>query len=287
MSKDDKVLSCFYSVHINGKALSQDRRECIESISFNELDDGSDTMTLVISDPEFKYIEDNIFVEEVPVHAQSGWWGETHRRTFDGYISAIDITFPEEGYPRLSILCLDGSHRMNRKEKTRSWDNVTRADVVKIIAKEYGFKCVVQSGYTFTKEDTISQSGVTDIEFCENLASEERDLFKCKLIGDTLYYVKKGLLASPSATVYYKTGDFDVLSFSPKINKETRKEEIESADVNTDDKSTDYASASDDTTAREVQGDPMQTDSELPSSPDSSSDSLNYKYNPETGEWST
>lgn len=272
----DSVLSCYYTVHINGSVLSKDRKECIESIAIDELDDGSNTCTIVVNDPEFRYIEDNIFIEEATVFIELGWWGETHRVTFFGYVSALDITFPESGYPQLSIFCLDNSHVMNREKKTRSWDNVTSADVVKKIAAEYGFKCVVQSGYTFTKEDTISQSGVTDIEFCENLAGDERDLFRCKLIGDTLYYTKKGLLASPSATAYYKKGTFDVISFSPKINKETRQEKITSSDINTNTKSTDSATASDSTTAREVQGEPVQT---------SSKPTTSYKYNPQTGKW--
>ena len=274
----DKVLSCYYNIHLNGKALSKDRRECIESISMEELDDGSDTCTILVNDPEFKYIEDNIFVEEATVFVEFGWWGDTHRDTFFGYISAIDITFPENGYPQLSIYCLDNSHLMNRKKKTRSWDNVTRAQVVKKIAAEYGFKCVIQSGYSSTKEDSISQSGVTDIEFCENLAGEERDLYKCKLIGNTLYYVKKGILAKSSATVSYKKGDYDVISISPKINKETRQESIEKSDINTNTKSTDSAVASDSTTAREVQGSSVKTSS-------SSSSSSGYKYNTKTGKW--
>ena len=270
------VLSCYYNIHIHGSPLSKDRKECIQSVSIEELDDGSDTCTIVVNDPEFKYIEDSIFIEEATVYVEFGWWGETHRDTFFGYISAVDIVFPEEGYPQLSLFCLDNSHIMNRKKKTRSWDNVTRADVVKKIAAEYGFKCVVQSGYSSTKEDSISQSGVTDIEFCENLAGEERDLFKCKLVGNTLYYVKKGLLSSPKKTVYYKKGDFDVISFSPKINKETRQESIEKADINTNTKSTDSAVASDSTTAREVQGESVQT---------SSKPSVGYKYNTTTGKW--
>lgn len=270
------VLSCYYIIHLNGKELSKDRKECIQSVSFDELDDGSNTCSIVISDPEFKYIEDNIFIEEATVYVEFGWWGETHRDTFFGYVSAIDITFPDSGYPQLTVFCLDNSHIMNRKKKTRSWDNVRRADVVKKIAAEYGFKCVIQSGYSSPKEDTISQSGVTDIEFCENLAGEERDLYKCKLIGDTIYYVKKGLLASPKATVYYKTGDYDVINFSPKINKETRQESIDKADINTNTKKTDSATASDSTTAREVQGEPVKT---------SEKQSLGYKYNPKTGKW--
>lgn len=271
-----EVLSCYYNVHINGVPISKDRKERIASISINEADDGSDTCTIVVEDPEFTYIEDNIFIEEATVYVEFGWWTDTHRDTFFGYISAIDISFPENGYPQLSIFCLDVSHLMNRKKKTRSWDNVTRADVVKKIAAEYGFKCVIQSGYSSTKEDSISQSGVTDIEFCENLAGEERDLYKCKLIGDTLYYVKKGILQSSSATVSYKKGDYDVISFSPKINKETRQESIDKADINTNTKATDSATASDSTTAREVQGEPVKT---------SSKQSLGYKYDTKTGKW--
>ena len=86
-----EVLSCYYNVHINGSPISVDRKECIESISLDELDDGSDTCTIVVSDPEFKYIEDAIFIEEATVYVEFGWWGDTHRDTFFGYISAVDI----------------------------------------------------------------------------------------------------------------------------------------------------------------------------------------------------
>lgn len=270
------VLSCYYNIHINGNPLDEGRRGCIESISIEELDNGSNTCTLVVNDPEFKYIGDNIFIEEATINIEFGWWGHTYRDTFSGYISAIDISFPEDGYPKMSLFCLDNSHLMNRKRKTRSWDKVTRADVVKKIAAEYGFKYVIQSGYSSTVEDYISQSGVTDIEFCENLAGEERDLYKCKLIGDTLYYVKREILGSPKATVYYKSGDFDVISFSPRINKETRQETIDKADINTDTKVTDSATASDSTTARETQGTSVKT---------SSKPSAGYQYDPKTGDW--
>ena len=148
---------------------------------------------------------------------------------------------------------------MNRKKKKRSWDNVTRADVVKKIAQEYGFKCEVEKDYTFTKEDTISQSDVTDIEFCENLAGEERVPFMCKLVGKTLYYVKKGLLKDPSSTLYYKKYPYDVVSFSPRITKETIKEETSSANVDTTNKKVDSSTSNKDNTNRDVQGDPVNT----------------------------
>ena len=254
-----KVLSCYWNVTINGKQLDKARKECIESIDIEEQCDGSDTCTVVVNDPNFYFIEDNIFIEEATISVVMGWHGDTHRVNFKGYISAIDISFPESGFPVLSIFCLDNSHVMNRKKQKRSWDNVTRADVVKKIAQEYGFKCVVESGYSFKTEDTISQSDTTDIEFCENLAGEERDPFMCKLIGDTLYYVKKGVLKDPVSTVYYKKFPYDVISFSPKINKETKKEEVSSADINTDTKTVDSSTATDDSTSRDVQGEPVKS----------------------------
>lgn len=253
-----KVLSCYWNVFINGKEIDKSRKECIDSIDIVEQCDGSDTCTLVVNDPDFYFIEDNIFIEEATVKVEMGWQGDTHRVTFTGYISAIDISFPDSGFPVLSIFCLDCSHVMNRKKKKRSWDNVTNADVIKKIAQEYGFKCVIESGYTFKTEDTISQSNVTDIEFCESLAGNERVPFMCKLVGDTLYYVKKGILKEPTSTLYYKKFPYDVVSFTPKINKETKQEEVTSADINTNNKSVDKATANDDNTSRDIQGEPVR-----------------------------
>lgn len=264
-----KVLSCYWNVFINGKELDHARKQCIDSIEILEQCDGSNTCTIVVNDPDFFYIEDNIFIEEATVKAIIGWHGDTHRSTFEGYISAIDINFPDSGFPILSIYCLDESHVMNRKKKKRSWDNVTNADVVKKIAQEYGFKCVIESGYTFKLEDTISQSNVTDIEFCESLASKERELFMCKLVGNTLYYVKKGILKEPSSTMYYRKFPYDVVSFSPQINKETRQVESTSADINTNDKSVDSATANNENTPRDVAGEPVKT----------------RVYNAKTGQW--
>ena len=211
-----KVLSCYWNIWINGVELSEARRKCVENLDIQEQCDGSDTFTFQVCDPNFLFIEDNIFIEDATVKAVIGWHDDTYRITFDGYISAIDIDFPQDGFPVLSIFCMDESHVMNRKKKSRSWDNVARPEVVRKIAQEHGFKCVIEPGYIFTVQDTISQSDTTDIEFCENLASEERVPFMCKLIGDTLYYVKKGLLKSPVATMYYKRFPWAMLAPLPK-----------------------------------------------------------------------
>ena len=269
-----KVLGCYWKVFINGNALDDLRRKCIDEISIQELCDGSDACSLKVSDPHFLYLEDNIFIEEATISIEMGWHGDSHLIKFNGYISAVDINFPENGCPVLSVFCLDNTHLMNRKKQKRSWDNVTRPEVVQKIAKEYGFKCVVETGYTFTKEDTISQSDTTDIEFCENLAREERVPFMCKLIDNTIYYVKMGLLKDPTATLYYRQFPYDVISFSPRITKETIKEEVTASDISTTNKKEDSSVANREETPREVQGEPVNAKV-----------TIEKVYDPTTGQW--
>lgn len=255
----EKVTSVFWKLVVNGSEITGDKKACINTLDFDQLCDGSDTCTLNITDPNFLFIEDNIFVEEASVYCEMGFNNDTYRDTFTGYISAIDISFPESGAPTLTITCFDKSHLMNRTKKERSWDNVTRADVVRKIAAEYGFSVSIEPNYTFAKVDTISQSDNTDIEFLESLASEEREPFMCKLSGNTLIYKKKGLLQKSKTEIGYKTYPFDVISFSPQITKETRQESVTSSNINTSDKSFETYTATDGNTSRDVQGESVRT----------------------------
>lgn len=269
------VLSTYWKLVVNGTEITNRKRACVTSIDFDELCDGSDTCTINLTDPDFLFIEDNIFIEEAKVSCEYGFNEDTYRCKFNGYISAIDIDFPSEGSPTLAITCMDNSHLMNRSKKERSWDNVTRADVVRKVAKEYGFKTDIEPNYTFATEETISQSGNTDIEFLESLASQEREPFMCKLVGNTIIYRKKGLLNASKQTLYYKKYPFDVISFSPQITKETRQEEITKSNINTGDKSYETYTATDSTVSRDVQGEPVQTSSSPVSNDTSSSGQKN------------
>jgi len=276
----DKVIYVSWTVTINGKTLSTDRKECIDSISIEENCDGSDTCTLTVNDPEFVFVEDNIFIEDVPVTITLGLDKEPTPYVFSGYISAIDITFPSEGIPQLSLFCLDKTHLMNRKKKNRSWDNTTKMAVARKIATEYGLKFVGQKGYDGEVEETLSQSDQTDIEFLESMASDEKpDIYQCKVSGSTLYYGKKGILGKSVANLHYKEYPWDIVSFSPKINKETVSEETSSSDVSTGTKATDSATASSSTATNTKNGEAVTTSSKP-------TNTELITYDPEKGNWS-
>ena len=231
--KQGDILSIIYDVWISGTKLAMDKKACINSIEIKETVEGSDTATLVITDPEFLYIEDNIFLEDNSIKIKMGWDNTTHRVDFQGYISAIDIDFDSTGCPKLTISCMDNTHLMNRKKKNATFKNTTSAEVVKKIVKSYGYSCVIDSSYKFTKQETITQSNQTDIDFIQRLASDEVYPFTARLVGNTFHYVKMGKLETPKMTLTYKKFPHEIISFSPKINKETKQVEISGSSVNT------------------------------------------------------
>lgn len=268
--------------------MPEDKKTLITDITVEELCDGSDTLTFNISDPDFEIIDDSIFVKEATVGFDIQLVGDTKVITFDGYISAIDINFPEDGSPTLTITCLDSAtHLMNREKKKRSWDNVTRAEVVQKIAKEYGLQCEIEQGYSFVREETITQSDVTDIEFIENLAGEESYPFMAKVMNGTVYYKKKGLLSDPVCTFTYRKFPHTIKSFTPQINKETKQEKISVGNINTNTKKVEQSVASSSKTSADTQGRSVQTSSSGTSSNSTSSESKSkyMEYNEVTRKW--
>lgn len=274
--KQGGILAIVYDVWISGTKLGMSKKACINSISIKETVEGSDTATLQITDPEFLFIEDNIFLEDNSIKIKLGWDNTTYRVEFQGYISAIDINFDSTGCPKLTVTCMDNTHIMNRTKKNNTFKNCTSADVVKKIVQSYGYTCEVDSSYSFTTQETITQSNQTDIDFITKLAGDEVYPFTARLVGNTFYYVKMGKLETPKMTLTYKKYPHEVISFSPKINKESKQVEISSASVNTSDKSL--------TTSTGTTNSGSGSASENGSS-SSKSSSGGYTYNPATKTW--
>lgn len=239
-----EVLAIIYDVWISGNQLDMNKKACIQSIEIKETVEGSDVATIQITDPEFLFIEDNIFVEDNSIKIRIGWDNTTYREEFQGYISAIDINFDNSGCPKLTITCMDNTHIMNRVKKNATYKNTTSANVVKKIVKSYGYTCVVDDKYSFTVQETITQSDQSDIDFISKLAGDEVYPFTARLVGNTFYYVKMGKLETPKMTLTYRKYPHEIINFSPKLNKETKQVEIKGASVNTSNKNIDKATGS-------------------------------------------
>lgn len=272
----DLVLAITYDVWISGTKLGIDKKQCINTISIKETVEGADSATIEIQDPEFRYIDDNIFEEENKIKIQMGWDSTTYRVKFEGYISAVDISFNSDGIPKLTITCMDNTHKMNRKKKDATFKNNTSAEVVKKIVKGYGFSCKIDSSYSFEKQETITQSHQSDIEFITKLAGDEVYPFTARLVGNTFYYEKMGKLKTPKMTLTYKNYPHEIISFNPKINKESKQVEIKGSSINTSNKK---VSTTTGTTSNDKNG------SSSSNGNNSSKSGNSYTYNPQTKKW--
>lgn len=270
--KQGDILSIVYDVWISGTKLGLEKKQCINSIEIKETVEGSDVATLQITDPEFLYIEDNIFIEENTIKIRLGWDNTTYRVEFQGYISAIDINFDDTGCPKITVTCMDNTHTMNRKRKSNTFKNCTSADVVKKIVQSYGYTCVVDSSYKFTKQETITQSNQTDIDFITKLAGDEVHPFTARLVGKKFYYVKMGKLEEPKMALTYKKYPHEIISFSPKINKEYKQVEVSSSKINTSNKEVSTSTG-------------KVSSNEGNVSEEGKASSSSYTYNPKTKKW--
>lgn len=247
----------YYELSIGGSVLDNNTLSLIEEITHEDFSSGSDLLTIKIIDPDFVFIDSKMFVEEQQVTFKGGWSDESAIE-FEGYISIVDVDFPEEGSPELVIHCMDNTHLMNRVEKKRTWNNKKRSDVVKEIYAEYGLSAEVDD--TDEVIETITQSEVADIQFIIDLAGEEKEEFLVYVEKNKGYFVKKKVLDSPQETLSYKEGNFDIKSFSPRVNKEVKKEEVNKSEINDLKGEVETAKATNDV-PREAQGDTVVSSS--------------------------
>lgn len=219
--KAGEVLVPIYDVWISGTKLSLEKKNLITSLNIKETVDGADTATINIVDPDFDFIEDNIFMEDNFITIKLGWGQYTHRCTFKGYITVVDIDFSSDGRPTLTLNCKDRTHKMDKKEVSKTWKKKSSKQIVKAICKKYGFKAKFEKGYKFKKK-TVTQSSQTDIAFIQKLAQDETRPFTARLVDKTFYYMKKGVIQDAKVGLTYKAYPADLISFSPRINKTTK-----------------------------------------------------------------
>lgn len=221
------VLVPKYTVYINGKELDANYYQNIHKVSIKETSIGCCKCALYLNDPNMLFIEGSMVVESTPIKIVIEMGGQ--ERVFEGYVSVLDATFPKDGTPTATINCMDKTHLMNRKYKTRSWENCTVSSVAEQIYREYGFKVKVTD--SVKKLETIQQSNETDIAFITKLVDDiETKHFLTYVEGETAYFVERQA-PSPSAQLNYRQSPYNLLSFNPRINKESKKEPYPQNDI--------------------------------------------------------
>lgn len=120
-----------------------------------------------------------------------------------------------KGFTTLDIEGQALSVLMNREAKTRQWENKTRADVVREIAKEHGYEGqFVDVDDTAESFDVINQTAETDARFLRRLAAREE--FEFYVDDGGMHFHERRQSAAPTHvfTWFSDPGRGDVISVS-------------------------------------------------------------------------
>ncbi len=175
-----------------------------------------------------------------------------------------------KGFTTLTVEGHALSVLMNRQARTRRWEGVSRSEVVRQIAAEYGyadgFAAIEDTGILY---EVINQAGETDARFLKRLAAREHFVFFVDVSG--FHFHRRLQHAAPShvLTWYADPGRGDVLSISMESDLGRRVGRVTVRGRDPMKKATIEASANSETAKRSTLGDVIEVvDPETRSSKD-------------------
>lgn len=121
------------------------------------------------------------------------------RRVFAGRISGLEALYPAQRAPELTVLAEDRLQDLRMERRTRSFENVSDADVVRRIASAHGLTPQVDlDGPTYPVLVQLNQSDLAFLR--ERLAAIDGELW---VEGRTLHAVQRARRAAGSLTLTY------------------------------------------------------------------------------------
>lgn len=236
--------SMYCNIFINGVEIDKQRYYSITDVVMSKPIDGSDTVSISIKDTDAFFIEDNIFIEDVPVKVLMGINELNNKWELSGAISAIDLDFPDQGDIDMTLTCTDKSQSMDKMEKTVTWENKTNIQIVQEITSQYGLQFTSLNPFNYRFYPSIAQDGMTDLAFIEKLRDEEVFPSYAKMLDEnTFSFQTIAFNKKATCDVHYRLDPFDVINFKPNINRSQLKEGMLKSEINISNKALENAQA--------------------------------------------
>lgn len=193
----------------------------IQTVTLSFHEKKADSGTLMIRDVDATFLDSRVFTKGREIRFIMGWSDDLQPRG-PYIIKDYTAAFPESGEQTLTVTFQDKSHRMNKKQKQRRFDNLSPEQIVKRLAQEHGLGYDLETieGVSFSDDFPIIQANATDAAFMQRLA--ERYGYVWGVEGDTLYFRRPLTLdeldqQGKVPVLSYRINDQSLKSFAPKI----------------------------------------------------------------------
>jgi phage protein D len=198
----------------------------VSNVTVVEDDRQADNVTITIPDPRMIYAD--ALYEGSFVEVDLGYSEENqHALMIRAIITKVELSYPDNGVPSLSLKGEDKSILMGLEEKKKVWRDRKVSDVVGEIGRNYGFSQVEARLTPDPKITTpINQDGKTDLAFLQELA----DTYHAKCFvelnenaEEVLYFIPERRIVTlhrPEKIILsYRVGPrSNLVSFSPSFD---------------------------------------------------------------------
>jgi hypothetical protein len=117
---------------------------------------------------------------------------------FYGYITAVNVTFADDGTPEIQVTGMDMSFKFMRGRTVKAWANQKISDIVRGIAQAHRVpKCVVDD--TAQPIPVLMRKPQNDYQFLQDLAQSIN--YEFFIVGQTLYFRRKNTNKNPLTTL--------------------------------------------------------------------------------------
>lgn len=157
------------AVEVDGRPLPTDRYDLLREVRVEESVQLPDTFVLRFADPHFELFDEGSFAMGAPVEIAFRAEGDMVTVT-TGEITAVSLEQGPGGRHELVLSGLDAAHRLHREPKSRTFVEMTDADIASQIAGEHGLDTSIDP--TREVHPYVIQSSESDFAFLARRASQ-------------------------------------------------------------------------------------------------------------------
>jgi len=226
----------FYEIKLEG----EDITSWVNSVTVVEDDRQADNFTITIPDPRMIYA-DGLFEGSIAEVDMGYAEPNQHALMIRVIITKVELSYPTNGIPKLTLRGEDKSILMGLKEENKVWRNQKVTDIVREIGQSHGFR--VEANLSPDKDrlsKPVHQDGKTDLAFLQELAGKHHA--KCfvelnEAAEELLYFIPERRIVRlnrpDTLVLQYRMGpNSNLISFSPSFDSSyiDRLKEVEDID---------------------------------------------------------
>ena len=197
----------------------------VDNLKIEDTKEDADKCEFTVADYEYKYSD--IYTEEKSIRVVLGYL-DGKKYVFIGKISTVTVKYPEDGIPRLQVVCISRVKELMETQENTLYEKMTASQIAEKIAGKYGLKAEVDA--TKTQFPFVMQTGVTDAAILRKLSRKANRIFKVR--KNTLKFYKEDPTKEEKNIYYYREEDHSITNCEIKFKTETKARGVSGSNLN-------------------------------------------------------